>query len=419
MPTCKRSINVWLFLATPLILVLILGIATFFLGFSKLVPQEFFRLHLQTKVVEALDLKSNASPSCRLGIASQVFVISLRNRMDRQTSMERLRQVLSLDFSFFDATASNDPVILDIFSYVRAGRTQLGGTDPSERGALYTFVDDSIRFSWPSDIVQLPRFPVSDHRNPLKSTKLVSENAAPSQPLTCAVGNSVLGVPYSPSTPQYLVLTSAKVACWHSHIQVLRSAAQREPSYNAEKNECGGVSLILEDDIDMERDIEARLREVWNLLPADWDIVYLGMASDFCHVIHSHRNASGSCWSNESYYPRLGVLSSNLTGTLNFEDTRYKTTIHPSRSPKCTHAYAVTTTGARKLLRYLQYPPFAYSRALDQALAWLIMEDKIKSFTIVPSLVVQRKISASDIDGGPSGFGSSWKERLIDGVLSS
>ncbi len=96
-----------------------------------------------------------------------------------------------------------------------------------------------------------------------------------------------------------------------------------------------------------------------------------------------------------------------------------KNSIHPSFAPKCTHAYAVTRAGARKLVQYLRYPPFAYSRALDQAYAWLILSGRVQSYSIVPSVVVQRKVSTSDVDAGDSGFGSSWKESLEDGVLSS
>jgi GR25 family glycosyltransferase involved in LPS biosynthesis len=37
-----------------------------------------------------------------------------------------------------------------------------------------------------------------------------------------------------------------------------------------------GVSLVLEDDIDMEQDIRQRLASVWSALPHTWDIVFLG-----------------------------------------------------------------------------------------------------------------------------------------------
>ena len=82
---------------------------------------------------------------------------------------------------------------------------------------------------------------------------------------------------------------------------------------------------------------------------------------------------------------------------------------------------------------HLQYPPFAFSRAIDQAFAWLIQSGRLKGFSVVPSLVVQRKISKSDInfvsdDVSPQGPDArqgtaeaakfrGWKEDLMNGVL--
>jgi hypothetical protein len=104
--------------------------------------------------------------------------------------------------------------------------------------------------------------------------------------------------------------------------------------------------------------------------------------------------------------------------------------LHPSLSPKCTHAYALSHAGARRLLLHLQHPPFAFSRAIDQAFAWLVQSGRLKSFSVVPSLVVQRKISKSDIILAHQGPDTSertakaakfpasvWKEDLLNGVF--
>lgn len=92
--------------------------------------------------------------------------------------------------------------------------------------------------------------------------------------------------------------------------------------------------------------------------------------------------------------------------------------VHPSFAPKCTHAYALSASGARKLLLHLLYPPFAYSRALDQAYAWLVQSGRLRAFSVVPSVVIQHKLSQSDIDGGAYGLGSDWKEELEHGLLT-
>jgi hypothetical protein len=64
----------------------------------------------------------------------------------------------------------------------------------------------------------------------------------------------------------------------------------------------------------------------------------------------------------------------------------------------------------------LLYPPFAYSRALDQAFAWLVISERLKSYSVVPSVVVQRKVGGSDV---MSGNGSTWKDELVRGVFGN
>ncbi len=92
--------------------------------------------------------------------------------------------------------------------------------------------------------------------------------------------------------------------------------------------------------------------------------------------------------------------------------------VHPSFAPKCSHAYALSRAGARRILLHLLHPPFLYSRALDQAFSWLVQSGRLKAYSVVPSVVVQHKLSRSDIDGGEKGLGSGWKEELVYGVLT-
>ena len=115
----------------------------------------------------------------------------------------------------------------------------------------------------------------------------------------------------------------------------------------------------------------------------------------------------GHCWSNESYYP---AITRSPDGQ--------EVDLHPSFAPKCTHAYALNPRSARRLLEHFTFPLFAYSRALDQAMAWLVQSKRINAFSLVPSLIVQHKESSSDISHGSDGMGSGWKERLEHGMLS-
>ena len=118
---------------------------------------------------------------------------------------------------------------------------------------------------------------------------------------------------------------------------------------------------------------------------------------------------AGHCWSEESEKPSIASYRSLILTV-----TESVTTLHPSTSPKCTHAYVLSRRGARRLAIYLRHPPFAYSRAIDQAISWLVESGKLESYSVVPSVVVQRKVDDSDIFGGK---GSSWRDNLTRGVF--
>ena len=111
---------------------------------------------------------------------------------------------------------------------------------------------------------------------------------------------------------------------------------------------------------------------------------------------------TGHCWSDETQLPALRRGPS--------------ASLHPSAAPKCTHAYALSRRGARRALLHLRHPPFAYSRAIDQALAWLVRSGRLRAFSVVPPVVVQRKDSSSDV---MPGRGSEWRQGLENGVLDS
>lgn len=103
----------------------------------------------------------------------------------------------------------------------------------------------------------------------------------------------------------------------------------------------------------------------------------------------------------------------------------------------CLHAYAVTNTGARRLLATMLDPWSAFSTAIDlvvpsllhiqTALATLAKRlnqtealvappplELLKSFSIAPPLVVQRKDGPSDLQRGN---GSRWRGLLRDSTV--
>ncbi|TCD68581.1 hypothetical protein EIP91_010369 [Steccherinum ochraceum] len=368
----------------------------------------FLKYPSSSDVVPSTDMILHPSKSTcahgTFGLFPRVFVVSLPQRSDRREDMEMLRRTLSLNWTWVDATSANDPVVTAILDEVELLRAQ---TNPSSS-------ESRASFDWPDDFSAGSReFPQTLQAHDLTSSTAKSlsgsqntatslPSAAPSDavislsihpddvkpPLTCANRNFISGPPYTPSLPSYMHLTRAKIACWYSHMEVIEAIG----SDVGVDDECGDVALVLEDDIDMEKDIKERLHALWPSLPPQWDVVFLG-----------------HCWSNETYHPPLVTVTDPSSGI--------QTSLHPSYAPKCTHAYALSQAGARRLLSHLQFPPFAYSRALDQAISWLVLTGRLKSFSVVPSVVVQRKVRGSDVDAGREGLGSEWRDSLTNGVL--
>ncbi|KAN0138518.1 hypothetical protein V8E53_003506 [Lactarius tabidus] len=301
--------------------------------------------------------------------------------------MDLLKDSLQVDWTYMDAVEANSSAVTAILQQVYILRSQ---------DAIFSV------FDWPRDIdvevhAQGPLQPFgadfwtppSSHDSANLASSLTFAHMPSAQslatvdppPLACAAGNNVSAT-FSSTLPFHRHLTAAKAACWHSHFQTIREVANGEHE----------AVLVLEDDVDVERDIDRRLQALLGALPRDWDIVYLG-----------------HCWSDESQFPPLRNISLRLTS-----GRMTSSALHPANAPKCTHAYVLSRTGARRIVVHLRHPPFAYSRAIDQAFSWLVQSQRLRAFSIVPPIVVQRKISRSDV---MPGLGSAWRSRLYDGVL--
>ncbi|KAF7319021.1 hypothetical protein HMN09_00238300 [Mycena chlorophos] len=293
-----------------------------------------------------------------LPVYAQTFVVNLPRRQDRKPDMERLRVGLGLDnWEYLAATDAVSGVVGRIVRRVRQIR------EKALKDSGYDLnVNTSVKlpFAWPVD--HLGSFDDDDD----------AELDGDSPPLTCATEDFTL-TPYSPTLKQYQLLTRNRIACWHSHLSLIRRAATTQHP-----------TVILEDDIDMEADVRKKLAGLWGSLPTDWDILFLG-----------------HCWSNESFHPALSHQA--------------QTNIHPSNAPLCTHAYAISPTGAARLLLYLTHPPFAYSRPIDRALAWLVQSGLVRAFSVVPSVIIQRKIGKSDV--AVDGKASAWRDNLRNGFF--
>jgi GR25 family glycosyltransferase involved in LPS biosynthesis len=352
-----------------------------------------------------------------------VYVISLPRRTDRRLQMNRLRDALHLNWTYRDACEANASVVTTIMRQVHVLRSQLM-PQPKPGDARMRRHAVMSAFDWPHDLENAicsrePLQPSGADLWTLPSSHSLSDPAIPAEmadpyaftrspsdqasgisdptPLACASGNNVSAASL-PKLPLHRRLTTAKVACWYSHLQTIRGIA----------NGIDEAVLVLEDDVDIERDIKPRLQALLDALPNDWDIVYLGKLKN-SRVCTIANGTAGHCWSDETRFSPLRNISSQLSNG----HTTWSA-LHPASSPKCTHAYMLSRTGARRVIAHLRHPPFAYSRAIDQALAWLIQSGRLRAFSIVPPVVVQRKIAVSDV---MPGLGSAWRDELYNGVL--
>ena len=208
--------------------------------------------------------------SSTLSIASQIFVVSLPRRTDRRAQMEILRSALGLQWKYVEAIDNSSPFIPIIMEEVRKQRTMQQENKKPFRWPKY--ISAQAYSSEPlgldgSDNWTLPKYNEDINMQPRERNISASyRSTIASDPLTCATEDDTL-VTFEKGLQEYKLLTQAKIACWISHLSVIRDIAE-------DKNE--DVSIVLEDDINMGWDIKERLNGVWNLLPAGWDIVFIG-----------------------------------------------------------------------------------------------------------------------------------------------
>ena len=220
--------------------------------------------------LSALPRLSSTEPGSlrTLGVASDVFVISLQRRADRRSGMLKLADIMHLNFTFVDAVEASDPDIAEIMQHVRWQR-YLESLSSFKSGSF----KDAVTQSTPgglfgSDLWTLnaldPRAAIQNP-NELPVLRNLVDNDVP---IPCTKGSPFRPLAVPPGKPGKTTLLSKQmVACWHSHLQLIRKIV-RAPEHH--------VSLVFEDDIDLEWDIEARLVALWPYLPQDWDIVFLG-----------------------------------------------------------------------------------------------------------------------------------------------
>ncbi|RIB01877.1 Glycosyltransferase Family 25 protein [Gigaspora rosea] len=129
-------------------------------------------------------------------------------------------------------------------------------------------------------------------------------------------------------------------------------------------------ALILEDAVDIELNITDIMTEVHRYLPDDWDILYLGHCAD-----------------TQSQY---------------FETDLTVHVLHKTGVPRCTHGYAVSAKGVKKLLEKLDIDNPQYH--IDQDLPSLIHQNEIISYSVFPHIIQFKGVSdLSDVSPGTLG----------------
>ena len=210
-----------------------------------------------------------------LGVASHIFVVSLARRSDRRSRMEVLRKAMHLRWSYVNAMEKDDPRVSRIMDSVRRERSAYNASRDltwPDRSENFNFLGPRLVDYWPLDV------------GPPNASSISNSTSAEVDPLFCAVGENIVPKYKKLSkVPYHLILSRGMVACWYSHLSVIRKIAElgsTDSETGSTRNQSATnrdvTAIVLEDDVDMEWDIYQRLTSMWPQLPEDWDIVLLG-----------------------------------------------------------------------------------------------------------------------------------------------
>lgn len=214
-------------------------------------------------------------------IFANTFVVSLPHRTDRRIGMKLLRDTLAVNWTYVDATAAGSPTVSWLVNCIRSTRAAHASSAattsedfawPESVGAVMeaaneTAVDGSV-YLW---------CPRPDNEGAPADEDRIAATSVELSPLTCATRNFTTGPPYDPSLPPHMLLTPAKVACWHSHLRVLERFAHGQMAGGAVS--AHEMVLVLEDDVNVESDVQSTLPGLMEQLPPTWDMLFLGAST--------------------------------------------------------------------------------------------------------------------------------------------
>ena len=215
------------------------------------------------QILSTVRPSDTALHSKTLGVADRLYVVSLPFRSDRREIMSGLERAMDLEFTWHDATDFHSQDVQDIMERIRWWRNENRVNDSVPKADPSPF-----KFKWADDVDELgPNLGFSgsdlwpDSVGKSILPPLLPAPTPDTRPPTLdtygEAGNHFGRTPLRP----------AQISCWHSHYRVLRRIAEGDDE----------VAIVFEDDIDMEWDLERRLRSMWPALPPDWDVVMLGV----------------------------------------------------------------------------------------------------------------------------------------------
>lgn len=343
-----------------------------------------------------------------LGFLFRTYVVSLPHRDDRRLDIDKLMTTLEIpNWHYHNGTYAKDPLIGNFMRKVQAQRVD-SEKNPEEWAIL--------PFEWPSEAFSnyTSDVPLYATPLPLAGAELWGDNPAHTEDQL----NPMMGAfddfriqKYKEDVIQWRHLTPERVGTYHAHMTAVRKIVDDNARLRVDVSQHPNrtqthLSLILEDDVDVEADTRQRMEQILPLLPYDWDILFMGESAVSIPRHFLIVSRSGYCWSEEDHFPAL--VGEYIRPS--------KNQLHPSYMPRCLHAYLVSPAGALKILTHLRHEQYAYGRAVDEAFAWLVSSKRVNSFTTVPPLIIQRKVTETDISLEGNDL---WKESLDHGVLGT
>ncbi len=139
-------------------------------------------------------------------------------------------------------------------------------------------------------------------------------------------------------------------------------------------------AIVFEDDVVPVESALVHLPDALRQLPDDWELCYLGYWRDATPTVASRVR--------HAFYVALspfGLVRWRPGEALRLLPRRFSPNLWAGGRHLCTHAYAVSAAGARKLLE-AQTPVRFYS---DQLLSFMVLRGKISAYAALPKLFEQ------------------------------